>query len=158
MKLIFLDIDGVLNFTGCRDKIGDIYFVNDNRVKLLKEIIDRTNAKVVLSSTWRTGWKDREEKRNTQDAEDFTKLEEKLKEYGISLFSYTPVLKNRHRGSEIHKWLEQWTKELSVESFIILDDDTDMKPYSDQLVQTSYKHGLSRKNVEKAVTKLNTTL
>lgn len=154
MKVIFLDIDGVLNFNGCRDKIGGIYFVNDNKIKLLKEIIDRTNAKIVLSSTWRFGWFDRDYGMNTVHAEDFTKLEEKLKEFGIEFLSRTPRTQDRYRGNEIKQWLDKWGGE-AVEKFIIIDDDTDMKPYMDRLIQTSFKNGLMTKNVERAVKLLN---
>ena len=62
MKVIFLDIDGVLNsfqtfreiyyeheLTGFRRVAIDI-----DKVKLLKEIVDNTGALIVLSSSWRT--------------------------------------------------------------------------------------------------------
>ena len=79
MKVIFLDIDGVLNYSGCKEKIGGIFFVNDERIKILKEIIDKTNAKIVLSSTWRSGWWDLEAgKTTTIDAHDFIALRDKL--------------------------------------------------------------------------------
>lgn len=154
MRVIFLDIDGVLNFNGCRDKIGGIYFVNDNKIKLLKEIIDRTDAKIVLSSTWRFGWFDRDYGMNTVHAEDFTKLQEKLKEFGIEFLSRTPRTQEGHRGNEIKQWLDKWNGEV-VDKFIIIDDDSDMKPYMNRLVQTSFEHGLTQKDVERAVKMLN---
>lgn len=56
MKLIFLDIDGVLNYEGYErfTRMGT-RFVDPVLIKRLKKIIDRTGAKVVLSSTWRRG-------------------------------------------------------------------------------------------------------
>lgn len=52
MKIIFLDIDGVLNVFGkSHDQYGKTFhkhFENN-----LKYIIEQTNAKIVLSSTWR---------------------------------------------------------------------------------------------------------
>ena len=42
MKIIFLDIDGVLNDNGCKTLTSSgSLFVNDNKIKILKEIIDR---------------------------------------------------------------------------------------------------------------------
>lgn len=142
MKVIFLDVDGVLNFEGCKEKINGVYFVNDNRIKLLKEIVERTNAKLVLSSDWRYWW--------DEPDESFEGLVKKLEENGMELFSKTPITKHGYRGAEIHQWLNEWNGE-EIESFVILDDGNDMKPYMDKLVQTSYNHGLRRKNVEKAV-------
>lgn len=154
MKVIFLDVDGVLNFNGCRDKIGGIYFVNQNRIDLLKEIIDKTSAKIVLSSTWRIGWFDRDNGMNTVHSNDFSKLEEKLKQNGISFISRTPITNHGYRGKEIEEWIEKWNGE-KIENFVIIDDDNDMRPYMDRLVQTSYKYGLRPKNVEKAIKLLN---
>lgn len=52
MKVIFLDIDGVLNvIPQGRDEFGSKFhshFENN-----LKHIIDNTGAKIVISSTWR---------------------------------------------------------------------------------------------------------
>ena len=61
MKIIFLDIDGVLNafndfdemflefqLTGVKKVVIDI-----NKVLRLKEIIDKTGAKIVLISSWK---------------------------------------------------------------------------------------------------------
>lgn len=51
-KIIFLDIDGVLNSIdyfaqtkGCKGYTE----INPEKVKLLKEIVDRTGAQIVLS-------------------------------------------------------------------------------------------------------------
>ena len=144
----------MLNFNGCRDKIGGLYFVNDNRIKLLKEIIDATGAKVVLSSTWRIGWFDRDYDVHSRNAEDFTKLENKLSHFDITFLSRTPRLASGYRGEEIKTWIDNWKGE-PVESFVIIDDDADMKPFMDRLVQTSFNKGLQQKNVDKAIKLLN---
>ncbi len=132
----------MLNFNGCRDKIGGLYFVNDNRIKLLKEIIDATRAQIVLSSTWRIGWYDRDYGLHSPHVEDFNKLEEKLNESGITFISRTPILPSGYRGEEIKSWLDNWMGE-PVESFV--------KPFMDRLVQTSFNKGLQQKNVDKAI-------
>lgn len=154
MKIIFLDIDGVLNFNGCRNRVDGFYFVNDSKIKLLKKIIDKTDAKIVLSSTWRLGWFECEQGIDSLDTSLFIRLKEKLREYGIEFISKTPISNSGYRGEEIDQWLNDWNGE-KISSFIIIDDDNDMKPYMDRLVQTSFKYGLRYKNVLKAIRLLN---
>ena len=51
MKVVFLDVDGVLTYSNYRNpETSDI---DVEKVKLLKEICDKTNAKVVISSSWK---------------------------------------------------------------------------------------------------------
>lgn len=136
MKIIFLDIDGVLNYENSKSKI------EDEKVELLKEIVDRTGAEIVLSSDWRY-WLG-------EPDEDIKLLLSVLEKYGSKLLSSTPLTTHCYRGAEIHQWLEEWKGE-TVESFVILDDNIDMKPYMDRLVQTDFKRGLCRKDVDMAV-------
>ena len=49
MKVIFLDIDGVLNTNSDRE-------ISNDKLKLLSELVSKTGADVVLSSSWRYGW------------------------------------------------------------------------------------------------------
>lgn len=88
MKLIFLDIDGVLNYEGYeRLTRSGTRFVDPILIKRLKKIIDCTGAKVVLSSTWRRGIYDiREGLTNTVDALDAEDLLAELNRYGIEIF------------------------------------------------------------------------
>ena len=46
MKVIFLDIDGVLNTNSDRE-------ISNDKLKLLSELVSKTGADVVLSSSWR---------------------------------------------------------------------------------------------------------
>lgn len=53
MKIIFLDVDGVLN------SVQDGYSIRlrtDSHLKLLQHIVKETGAKIVLSSSWRIGF------------------------------------------------------------------------------------------------------
>ena len=156
MKIIFLDIDGVLNNTKTRETFEDYMFVSDEKILLLKEIIDKTDAEIVLSSSWRRGWQAKDN--NPRCAHDevrlFDALELKLTEYGIRLMSYTPHL--WHRGKEIESWLDAWTGE-KIESFVILDDmaKEEFEPNSNRLIQTSITVGLTESHVEQAIRMLN---
>jgi hypothetical protein len=53
MKVIFLDIDGVLNCDKTPNPRKFPYIVDKKLLVRLKKLLDRTGAKVVLSSTWR---------------------------------------------------------------------------------------------------------
>ena len=111
MKVIFLDIDGVLNSVEYLDKVknSDIQGIERDidvgKVKLLKRAIDETGARVVLSSSWRY----------TRNAR---YLKELLANYEIRVDS-TPYIQDI-RGLEIKKWLSE---NQGVEDFIILDDE-----------------------------------
>lgn len=110
-KVIFLDIDGVLNsYEYCIKAInqniqGIESEIDVEKIKLLKKAIDETGAEVVLSSSWRY----------TQNAQ---YLKELLSHYGIYTDS-TPFYQNR-RGIEIKQWL---LDNSDVEDFVILDDE-----------------------------------
>ena len=140
MKVIFLDVDGVLNHGRQIEK------VEDDKIQLLKQIIDETNAEIVLSSDWRY-WL------NTDD-EDMILLERKLSSVGIDIMSSTPMTKHGCRGAEIYQWINEWQGE-KIDKFVILDDRYDMKPYMNRLVQTSFNLGLQEKHVKKAIQLLN---
>ena len=54
IKVIFLDVDGVLNSDRTARRTQSGYtFVDNRQMKNLKHIINMTGAKVVLSSDWR---------------------------------------------------------------------------------------------------------
>lgn len=155
MKVIFLDIDGVLNFKDCNAIFDGYYFVSDEKLKLLKEIIDCTGAKIVLSSSWKNGWMQEDMGISSEESKRFIALEEKMNEFRISLFSKTPNTNSGYRGDEIKLWLESWDGE-KVTEFVIIDDMDDMKPFLDKLVRTSFlKGGLQHEHVEKAIKILN---
>ena len=59
MKIIFLDIDGVLNsdmYEANRTDWLDDNSIDPSRVKLLADLVKASDAKIVLTSTWRVEW------------------------------------------------------------------------------------------------------
>lgn len=158
MKVIFLDIDGVVNCDTTDTYTSDGWiFVDDFLVERVAQIVKATNAKIILSSTWREGWN------SVCYPEDndisFNELSAKFAEYGMHFTDKTPDLRHGprsyvHRGREIAAWLEAH-KHWNIESFVILDDWNDMDELSDHLVQTLPRNGISEDNVQEAIKMLN---
>ena len=56
-NIIFLDVDGVLNFVTCKDRSpGGYTGIADSRVKILAEIVKENDADIILTSTWKRNW------------------------------------------------------------------------------------------------------
>lgn len=130
MNIIFLDIDGVMN---CEDFYHSSRYIRDIksypiseidpfRVEILNDIIQKTNAKIVISSSWRHG-RTIEEMRNI------------MNEVGFKgeIIDFTPSCSCRMcvRGNEIHRWIQDNEKLIGkgyhqFNSYAILDDDSDM--------------------------------
>ena len=178
MKIIFLDIDGVLNgyskWTGYCYKVFsklhllkfikrhyDLFGVRTHKVKLLSKIVKKTGAKVVLSSSWRYGWYESYDKKTDREKE----LEDKLMKYNITVIGITPKDYSGNRGLEIQEYMEYCG--YTIDKFVILDDEKFdiLSLYPDNLILTSrdgnirgawYENtGLKRKHVNKAVKLLN---
>lgn len=158
MKVIFLDVDGVLNSEkGYKEHINKNGFngvlvyaeVEDRPLKLLKEIVDKTSAKIVVSSSWRIGC-ERSGRESVFGNKLYEKLEKRLKDYGMEIHDITPSLGiGTQRGDEIREWLSK----NEVKNFVILDDDCDMCEYADteNFIQTTYQHGLTEKLKNRAI-------
>lgn len=144
IKVIFLDVDGVLNSfqTLRRTTWSGCVFVGSRQMKNLQHIVKTTGAKVVLSSVWRY---DRDDPKVNSD---FLELKAELLRYGIRLHDFTPELPSAHRGAEIDEWLKAHNE---VDGFVILDDRSDIEPNKDRWVQTTMSRGLGKAETEKAI-------
>ena len=137
MKIIFLDIDGVLNnYDTLTDENWNERKWEPNLVEMLKRIIKETGAEIVLSSTWR----------RIESYCDIIKNDMK-----INYIGKTPVLWKK-RGIEIQTWLDE---NPGVEKFVILDDDSDMVHLMDHLLQTDGEFGLTEEIADEAIEMLN---
>ena len=138
MKVIFLDVDGVLNSS--QDGFN-IKLETRRHLVLLKQLVDETGAEIVLSSSWRIYDKTR------------VFIKKKLEEYGIALIGFTPDT-GESKGKEIKKWLDETS--YHIERFVILDDDSDMDEYTHaKLVKTDPNIGLQQADIIKAIHLLN---
>ena len=91
MKIIFLDIDGVLNSKATRAKapsgfvgIGTVF------LKRIEILVKETGADIVLVSDWKIAWKHRQK--------DGIYLEEKFKEYDLVISDCTQEKSYRQRA------------------------------------------------------------
>jgi len=102
-KILFLDCDGVLN-KACTD--GDTQYFNPDCFLWFRDIVARTDAKVVLSSSWRQ----------------FNAWYEMLRDFfavlGIDLIGKTDELDTREE--EIGKWILEHRDEIAT--YVVIDD------------------------------------
>jgi hypothetical protein len=178
MKIIFLDIDGVLNTESyivhfweycninniqrpvakkdfnelMRDSYGNKFC--PIAVRALKWIVDETGAKIVISSSWRGS------------GEQWCKDMWKERELPSEVIGITPHMSRRHsdsslpflerleRGHEIQDWINS-SKE-DIESYVIIDDDNDMlESQLPNFVRTNEVYGITLLDAEKAINILN---
>lgn len=146
-RLIFLDIDGVLNGENYYNRIIDegvdlsdiLNNFDKNAIKILYRIVETTKAKIVISSTWRFQ----------------ENIKEILVDVGFNLddiVGSTPRLRTS-RGYEIQKWLMDNKDKLDNDlTYVIFDDDSDM--LDEQLcnfIKTSRWTGLTDFNADSAI-------
>lgn len=162
MNVIFLDIDGVLNTdnysnsvvwenSNCgtknivRDKYGRVF--DPTAVRWLAVLIQKFDAKIVISSDWRYGglwW--------IQDLWKFRNLPGEV-------IDITPVEMekvNQRRGHEIKTWLDQHPE---VDEWVVIDDNYDFTDdMEEHVVIVNELHGLDYKGYTKAyeIMSLNT--
>ena len=157
MKIIFLDVDGVLNNENTKASApSGCMGVEDKLISKLVKIVTETDAKIVLTSDWKIGW----ESFDIYCSEDAKYLNRKLKKYGlkISAKTYDDHVYDRFfedRGKGIHKFLE---KVQNVESYVVIDDHT-FTDFDDEimshLVLTDYKTGITDEDVAKVISVFN---
>ena len=146
MKVIFLDIDGVLNSEdyvySCRE-YG--IAIDPTRMVLLKQIINETNAKIVLSTSWREHW----EKNPDECRKTGLQINTIFSKYDLEIFDKTPNLRTR-REQEIWYWLN---KNPQVKNFVVLDDMFLCAEFlNGHFIKTSNRFdGLDEADVEKAI-------
>ncbi len=156
-KVIFLDIDGVLNvITKDFDEYGAIF--QEPFVSNLKTLIDQTGAQIVISSTWRhsglKAMKEMWQKRGLAgEVIDITPDLAEIQDNGLWLGVV--------RGDEVKAWIDK----NPVDRYVIIDDDKDFhETQMPFFVKTSgnYSHsgnvegyGLTTQCTIKAVSILN---
>jgi hypothetical protein len=132
VKVIFLDVDGVLiNRRACKlaHDLKVRQMADPTCVKHLNNLLARTGAKLVISSCWRIG------RTITELQELMDKWKVKGEVVGKTGWDYDSI-----RGVEIQRYLDAAPE---VESFVIIDDDSDMGHLMPFLAKTKFEPGLT---------------
>jgi hypothetical protein len=176
MKVIFLDIDGVMN---CQTEMLAMLkqdpkarsradLPSPTKCKLLKQLVDETGAEIVLSSSWRLS------------LQAIQNIIDTFRPYGLRLDGFTceGVLRSMFngteyknikpkythhcyegiciddRGAEIAYWL---LRHPEVTNFVILDDESSdiIEWLPDNLVKTDLLDGLTEEKVLEGIKVLN---
>lgn len=163
-KVIFLDIDGVLNtkwlYTQMdkntpRDKYG--YAFDPNAVANLKRIIDETGAEIVISSSWKSFgltelidmWQERNLPGLIIGITPNSVSDELLLHADLDNMEIFHI-----RGEEIKEWLLRHGKEVS--NYVIIDDVDNMLPeQQNHFVQTNPETGITEDIALLAIMTLN---
>ena len=174
MKILFLDIDGVLN-TGRYSKYMIENNLNDfdengamfdpNAVENLRFIIDSTNADIIISSTWRYDgldkmkklWKDRNMSGRIVGitphliSASFEEVDSK------NIWQKRPI---GSRGMEIDEWLRLNTNEmLEPYTYVIVDDEDDFLLHqASHVVLIDPNFGLTKVIADEIINKLNNSI
>ncbi len=143
MKMIFLDIDGVLNSEMYYRSV-DRTIKNWNRfdpsvVDMITKLVEEFSVKIVISSTWRFGA--------------IKMLNDELIKSGLNKYLHidwkTPQIYPSHRGTEIKMWLD---KHPEVKNYLILDDDMNvLEEQVRHFVRTDLKNGMQEDHFRKAI-------
>lgn len=134
MKIIFLDIDGVLNSERSveaqyDDKFkhnvyGPAYF-DPLAIKLIEKLVIETDSKIVISSSWRIG----------RVIADFDFLPQVV---GLTTTQHLGI-----RGHQIQHYID----DNEIERYVIIDDDSDMLEHQkDFFVHVNGMNGFSVEN------------
>jgi hypothetical protein len=159
--IIFLDIDGVLN----SDKHANRYsleewenlsylerHIDNEAVELINYICDKTNAQVVVSSTWRYG-------RTVEQ------LQQILNDRGgtFKVIDKTPEHSIRYRGYEIDDWISKNRSKdengdyFKFTNYVILDDDIGdmLLKQKDNVFEIDRRVGITKIDADKIIAHLN---
>lgn len=156
-KILFLDIDGVLNSHQSADYFHRVRgewnpyeefcpISVGNLCTILEEVPD---LKIIMSSTWRIGIPNLEKLKEIFDALP-TSIESSL--IKSRLIDKTPVHRDSPRGLEIQEWVDVNKDKLTKDfRMVILDDDSDMAHLKPHLIQTNGVLGLTLLDAQKAI-------
>jgi len=142
-KVLFLDVDGVLN--GWRDfkSASEINPLNPGCCNPLLEVLNTTGAQVVFTSVWRLDHSDHGWRKVVRTV---PLDRNKHMHYAVM----TPRLRSGIRGEEIDKILYYLGNE--VEKYAIVDDDHDMLPHQKPFfVKTKTATGMTQADADKLI-------
>lgn len=159
MKVVFLDIDGVLNSQAWFDRQANegltgfdpsdeeawLTMLDPDCVARLDRLVAAHDAKVVISSSWRQLLEP------STIARLLARRGFRGEVIGATTTSnaLTPTRKTQ-RGDQIAHWLATASVTSDVTSFVILDDDEDMVHLAPRHVKTAWAKGLTEDDAARA--------
>ncbi len=165
MKIVFLDIDGVLNHACTKERFQNYNGIDEENLQNFAEFIrqawEEEETGIVLSSSWR------EDKGHDGEILDngYQYICDRLASAGLTLYDITPIF-NRiwgfpNRAEEIAAWLSDH-QDLGITGYVVLDDEhgAEFKEYglTKRWVRTSWdsdKGGFQKKHIAKALAALH---
>jgi len=153
MKVLFLDIDGVLNSREYMKKIGRGDVIDPRCVLYLNEVINTTNCNIVVSSAWR-------------NIHTWPELLAILEDNGVNVKTFIGKTPDRFhqfktRGDEIIEWIEDYSIRNDVDlTYAVVDDElTGLEKVIHRTVKTSFTDpngGLNKEKAQELIKMLNT--
>lgn len=158
INIIFLDVDGVLNCASTKERCGQYIGIEEEKVRLLKQLVDKTKAYLILTSTWKFMWyRSPEQKCKQDELADY--LDESLDKYGLKITEKTRDKDPFNRGRGIIDYLTMIRRRgVKVNNFVILDDmtfDYVLTNLKNHFVKTNYETGLQQKHIDLALFMMN---
>lgn len=158
MKVIFLDVDGILNSMPYleENKCKGSTSISDYHLQMLAKIYHTCDAKIVLSSSWR----ELDDESDVLVYRQYEYLVNELARYNMEIISKTPVI-DMNRPLEIKTWLDSQPNKDEIK-FVSLDDDFTKEKYEaygigDCLIRTRFfcndisEGGLQQEHVDRAI-------
>ena len=155
MRIIFLDCDGVINIlspsynTAYYRPDGSVVWFESSLIQRLNWLIEKTDANVVISSSWRLDMADLK-----------VQMEVNGFKYWDKVVGETPYF--GFRGDEIQEWLDNYQDLDPIETYVVLEDeiadvcgDKCMTISEEFVVEVDMKNGLTHQDVLKAKDILN---
>lgn len=156
MKIIFLDVDGVLNTEKSRSRCGNYIGIDNDKLLRVKRIVIETGAKIVLVSTWKQNWERLQGRKIYRDkSADY--LDRKFRKIGLTVYDKTSDWvegKYLSRGEGVLEYIYR----KRIKTFAIIDDyqfDYDGCGLTDCYVKINNKIGITDENVQQAMGILN---
>ena len=165
MNYIFLDIDGVMNnridwmskVDNKSENFEDHRMFCDEAWEMLSNVVRETGAKVILSSSWRLGFKNHNGYVvcKSNDCPLSKRLLSYFKKYNIELVGLTTNHYD-YRGKQIRDYVKR--NLFTTDKWVVLDDeDRDIKGYckEEQIIKTDFETGLLPEHCEKIINYFN---
>lgn len=159
MKIIFLDIDGVLNYTNwyVSERYQDMQMDENTEIdidpecaKRIVNICNETDAKIVITSDWRLSWYGTILRLGRGGISENYILDKTPERIWLK-FLNTKI--DTSRGAEISDWLEAHPE---CTNYVIIDDRTDFNEnQNDNFVHINPMYGITDEDMNKAIAILN---